>query len=203
MGRARKPENGSQEILGQLIDYIDGRMSKEESKKIAAKIAQDKDLQQLEKVVRDLRQEALEIDWSGIRGSVHSLLETQLRQVKPGKGSPDARQGITIFDSKLLPLPEGVRPATVDTRRVKFSVGEALVEIALYPISPNSYEIIGQLSGFDTAHDLTVEMRRERTCLKGQVNQFGLFRYPRVSDGIYRIIVKDGRQVVARMDLEI
>lgn len=203
MGKAEKSKNWNDEVIRQLIDYIDGHMNKEERQEMVSKLSQDKELQQIESVVRRLRQESQDINWAGIKGSVHALLDTQLKQARPGKRRPDPKQGVTTFDSKLLPLPEGVRPATVDTRRVKYTVGELMVEVSLYPVSPNSYEIIGQLSGYAIEHDITIEIRHARSRFTGHANQFGLFRFPRIPEGSYRIIIKDGRTVIARLDLDI
>ena len=60
-----------------------------------------------------------------------------------------------------------------------------------------------RVHGFDLKGEVTVELRQNRTRFTGQANQFGLFRLPRMPEGSYSIIIKDGRRVIARMDLDI
>ena len=65
-----------------------------------------------------------------------------------------------------MPLPEGVRPAAVSTRRLKYRIGEDILEISLHPVSPASYELIGQLSGQEPGRILDIQFKSGKSVKK-------------------------------------
>jgi hypothetical protein len=186
-----------------IIEYVRGRLSPEERARVEKLIAGDPALQEMAAILSDARDE---IDFTGWRSMQKPSLELFTRLLKDSKKSKrDAagHHGVTIFDSGLLPLPEGVRSAAVDTRRLKYLIGETELEISLYPVSPDSYELIGLLSGQEDSETLDVDLRGGKLKLKARANQFKLFRFPRVPAGRYDLIIREGRRVVGKVSLEL
>jgi hypothetical protein len=154
-------------------------------------------------MMSDLRKEAEQIEWSKIKSSAHSIMEKLLKDYKASKKARGGKRGIAIFDSKLLPLPEGVRPAAVDTRRMKFQIDNSFLEISMYPVSPGSCEIVGLLTNSQIEGVLSVDLIGKKTKQSVTTNEFHLFRIPRVEFGSYILRILNGRKLVARVKLDL
>lgn len=189
----------NEKVIQELIDYIRGRLDPEKRAEVADRIGKDPILQRLVALLSDLQDDLRENDWPAMKSAAHSLLGRQLKEKRGG----ERKKGITIFDSQLLPLPAGVRPAMVDTRRIRYKVDENLLDVSIYPISLNSFEVIGQLAGSDKIDSLTVTMRLGRKKFTAEANEFGLFRFPRLPKGGYILEIRTGNDPVGEFDLDI
>ena len=186
-----------------LDDYVKGRLSVEENASIKAQIEKDPVLQSMVAIIEDVRDEAVEIDWHKMQGPSHALFDRLLKDVKGQRREPGKKRGVTIFDSGLLPRQEGIRPAEVDTRRLKYLIDDAQLEISIYPISPGSFELIGQITSRDEIKTLSVELRGGKTKLSAEANQYNLFRFPRIPAGTYSLNLLEGRSIIGKIDLEL
>lgn len=189
--------------LSQVVDHIRGRLAPEEDAETVRLIADDPTLQRLVTLTGALREESAAVDWKRIGPSAHALIDIQLKQLALKGARPGGGCGLTVFDSKLLPLPDGVRPALVDTRRMKFLINNGQLELSFYPITLNSSEVIGQYSGNENPSGIAVELRRGRVRLVSTANEFGLFRFPRAPKGTYALRIRTADAVIAEIDLEI
>lgn len=185
--------------IQELIDYIRGRLDPDKRAEVAARIDKDPALQKLVTLLGGLHDDMQEIDWPAMKSAAHSLLSRQLKEKRSGR----QKRGVTIFDSQLLPLPEGVRPALVDTRRIRYKIDEMLLEVSVYPVSLNSFEVIGQLAEAENLEQLSITMRLGRKKFTTDANEFGLFRFPRLTRGNYIIEIRAGENPVGEFELEI
>jgi len=183
----------------ELIDFIRGRLDPAKRAEVAERIGKDPALQKLATLLSGVREDMQEVDWPTMKSAAHSLLSRQLREKRDGR----QKKGVTIFDSQLLPLPEGVRPALVDTRRIRYKIDDVVLEVSVYPVSLNSFELIGQLEGAEKFGELTVTMRLGRKKIVTQANEFGLFRFPRLTKGSYIMEIQAGSDPVGEFELEI
>ena len=186
-----------------ITDLLEGRLTEEKRSLMGQQNVKDPALRRLIDFITALKDEARDIDWEQIQDSVHGLIERQLQQLKKTRGKSKRKQGIIVFDSQLLPLPQGVRPATVSARRLKFLIDDEALEMALYPISINSYEIIGQLPAAMVREGRTLDLRGRSEKYSCPVNDMGIFRFPRVSTGEYKMLIRGKRAIVAEVNLEI
>lgn len=187
----------------QLADYLRGSLGDEEKKALERQIADDPHLQKLVRMMSELREESDSIEWDKIQEPVHGMFGRLLEDFKNAVRDKDARRGIRTYDSKYLPLPEDVRPATVNTRRVRYQIDEADLEISFYPVSPGSYELIGQLSGQESGEILKVELIHGREKQLTSSNQFQLFRFERVAVGAHTLKIKRKGRIIAIVDIEL
>jgi hypothetical protein len=185
--------------IQELIDYIRGRLDPDKRAEVADRIGKDPVLQKLVTLLGDLRDDMRETDWPDMKSAAHALLSRQLKEKRGGR----QKKGVTIFDSQLLPLPVGVRPALVDTRRIRYKIDETLLEVSVYPVSLNSFELIGQLTEAERRQSLTITMRFGRKKFATEANEFGLFRFPRLTKGKYIIAIRAGDDPVGELELEL
>jgi hypothetical protein len=184
-----------------LIDYARGRLDPDERIVIEKNIEQDPILKKMVEVITGMKTESDRSDWAKLEKPSHDLVDRMLHDIKKRKTRGNEKTGINIYDSGLLPLPEGVRPAEVDTRRLKYLIDEAQIELSIYPISPKSFELIGRISGIEPDRPLTVELRSgKKKRNKIEANEFNLFRYPRISSGAYDLVILDGCAVVGKIN---
>ena len=137
-----------------------------------------------------------------LREPARQLLKAILNDRRRKSQQPE--YGIIEFDSSLLPLPEGVRPAAVDVRRLVYRLDDFRVDLSLYPLSSEGWELIGQLVDEEgTITELDVVVRRGRTTQRFRANRFGLFRVPHLQDGVTKLTFETGRGILGAIDLEI
>ena len=186
-----------------LVDRLLARFDGDTAEKLKTQLADDAAFEELVGLFgrsADLQESA---EWQKLQSSAHLLLNSLLKDVQSARSDPDERRGVLVFDSGLLPLPEGVRPATVDTRRLRYQVGENRLELSLYPVSVKTYELIGQLGDQSDEHGFTVELLGARTHFSATADRFGVFRFPRITGGKYQLRIADDGKTIAVVDLEI
>ncbi len=187
--------------IEKLADDLLKRLSDKEREELAEKLDSDQDLAELKSLVGDTDSAALS-EWEKLRQSAHSLLKGMLKDTREAGKNPRQERGIVTYDSQMLPLPDGVRPALVDTRRVRYQVGDQRLELSLYPVSPKSYELIGQLSVTVGTKEIKIELSGGQRKITAQADQFGVFHIERLPGGKYHLKIIQGESL-AVVDLEI
>jgi len=161
----------------------------------------------------DVLQERLERNRSGRETGGKQLFE-QLR--KPArqlirailsdhrKRAKQPHRGIIEFDSSFLPLPEGVRPAAVDVRRLIYRLDGCRVDISLYPLSTEGWELIGQVVEAERdLGDISVTVHHGRSQAAYTANQFYLFRVPRLEAGKNTLVVKTSHKTLGTIEIDV
>lgn len=186
-----------------FLAYLEGQLAKADRQMVESILRSDKDLAELFSVVKELYLEGKSTDWSQIHTSAGQLasrlFDDHQKRVKKAKSN----YGVTVFDSKILPLPTGVRPATVDSRRMKYKIGPLDLEVSLYPVSTDSYEIIGQISGTPENTTLNVMLKSASHSFKTEADQFNLFRFRRVPVSKYTLYIISGKKEIGTAMLEL
>jgi hypothetical protein len=193
----------SEKDIRSLVDELLQRLSGREREKLKAQLSDDPSLEELEGLVGKLSDTPDTGEWQKLQSSAHLLLDSLLKDFRSAQDNPDEQHGVLTFDSGLLPLPEGVRPATVDTRRLRYQVGEDRLEVSLYPVSFKSYELIGQFSKEPAERVLRVDLVGVDGRFSIESDRFGVFRFARVTGGKYRLKISEGDRSLTIVDLEI
>ena len=192
-----------QEDLDILMRLARGKLPASERRRIEATLKRDRNLRELYSLIKQLDAESQALKWPQIGGAVTDLAGRMYDDIQKARASRRKRHGITLFDSKLLPLPEGVRPAAVDTRRIKYQFDDVSLDISLYPISPDSYEIVGQISGAKEGTQFDVSLKNRQTQLVARTDRFHLFRFERVPAMRYELSLRVGKRLVGTIDIEL
>ena len=170
-----------------LQAYVEGRLEADRRAEIERLIASDENVREMHRLIAALHHESRES--SDLRQAARGLVQRFLRDLRHNKKNRRGRHGLLTFDSGLLPLPAGIRPATIDSRRLKYTAGDHELEVSMYPGSPGTYEIIGQISGFPTGVELDVRLERARREFSATSNQFQVFHFVRIPAGEYTLHV--------------
>lgn len=186
-----------------LIGLVRGQLPGPEEKRIEAALKADRDLAELYSVIKELHAEAKGLNWPQIGGAVKEISSRLFEDYSKSKRRPKARYGVALFDSKLLPLPEGVRPAAVDTRRIKYRFDDYILDVSLYPVSPESYEVIGQISAPEEGSLFEVSLKSRGVRLVARTDAFQLFRFERVPATAYELSLKSGKRRIGTVDIEL
>jgi hypothetical protein len=194
-----KDDRDRKKLVDELLAQLDGETGKE----LKARLSDDPALAEIANLLGRSGDRQDSAEWQKLEASAHLLLKSLLRDAQSAQSDPDGQHGVLVFDSGLLPLPEGVRPATVDTRRLRYQVGKNRLELSLYPVSVKTYELIGQLSDQSNEHGFTVELLGARTRFSATSDRFGVFRFPRITGGKYQLRIADDGKTIAVVDLEI
>jgi hypothetical protein len=136
---------------------------------------------------------------------VRAALELSSRMINTYRGERVSAGpvGVCVFDSAVLPTPSAVRPAAVDTRHLKYRIGNTELVLALYPISPEAYELMGRLSGTEFEDAVTVDLSSGRRAARTELDRYRLFRFDRVTAGSYRMTLRAGQQEIGEIQLDL
>lgn len=184
-----------------LTRYLKGELNEEEKQEFGKNLRDDPELSRTVEFLLNFKSGSDEIAWDKIRRPAHQIFERLLSDHKSSKR--DSKRAIVTFDSKYFPLPEGIRPAIADTRRIRYQIDDHMLELSLYPVSPGSFEMIGQLSGGRAGEILGIELRKGKTRLHINSNDYQLFRFERVPSGKYMMIITKGKMAIAKVDLDL
>lgn len=110
-------------------------------------------------------------------------------------------EGVCVFDSALMPLPEGVRPAIVDTRKLKYCFDECELTLSLYPVSIENFEVVGQITGVDSETKLSVLFKRGKQSVKADTDTFHLFSLQRLEKGSYSVSIKREKKIIGTVSI--
>jgi len=164
---------------------------------------QPKSSKEAEATIRSLKKLRATDAEAGLLKSAHKLLSLQLNTVKKIDRKLDKKDGIIFYDSRILPLPAGVRPAAVETARLKYQIGDRQLQISLYPVSPERYEVIGHLGRMTTGKVIDIMLKTGRKKIATQSNEFQIFRFQNVHKATYQLEIKDGNESIAKVVLEL
>lgn len=178
---------GKDEIVELLVKFIDGTLDAENQSEVRRLMERKPEIRRLHTLLARLADASRED--RDLTKAARALVERFVRDMKMAQNEGEPARGILSFDSGLLPLPAGVRPATVDSRRLRYIFGDRRLEISVYPASPGTYEVIGQASGFASGEILTAELEGARDKMHEQSNRFQVFHFERVPAGIYTLRV--------------
>jgi len=197
-----KRHEGEKQI-DELVLLSQGKLKPSRRKALEKQIAEDKGLRALYNFIRvalETREEALTFE----AVSASDKLSLKLFQdFQKRKLEPALKRAVTTFDSSVMPLPEGVRPAAVDTRALRFQLPRGLVELALYPISVESYDLVGMISEYDAHGPFEIRVKSGRQKLTLHSDAVNLFRIPRISRGKHVFTILSGEELVGTIDLEL
>ena len=180
--------------LERVIAYLLGELDSAAAREVEALLSHDSELREVFSAVSELQKEGKEIDWSEIRQPINDMTSRLIEDFRRRKGAGGSDNGVLVYDSRYLPLPEGVRPATTGTRKLHYKFDNGELDISLYPISPESYEIVGQASGDQFGKEIRLRLKSGSTSFKTESDNFRLFRFERVPAKQYKLsIVSDGK----------
>ena len=172
----------------QILDYLQGRLTPEQQDKIKQRIESDPEAVALLQIIRAMKDEAAAD--KDLLTAVQRLIDHFVSDLKKQR-SDSPNHGLLTFDSGLMPLPAGIRPATLDSRRLRYAAGELELELSMYPASPETYEIIGQVTGYDKGTELDVALKSGRQSFRERSNPFQVFHFMRIPEGSYSLSVID------------
>ncbi len=118
----RKEVKEETSAIDKLIRYGPGELSAEDEASVRLGIRRNPESAEIVAILKDMRHEIADSSARRLLKPAHALLGRMLRDVRKVKRSRSPH-GLLTFDSGLLPLPQGVRPATVETRRMRYRLG--------------------------------------------------------------------------------
>lgn len=139
----------------------------------------------------------------GLLESAHRLLALQLKAIKKTTDKVYKSGGLVFHDSRVLPRPEGVRPAAVETARLKYQIEDKQLQISLYPVSPERFEVIGRLDGISSGKIIGVILKSDRKKITTLSNEFQIFRFENIQKASYQLEINDGQKTIAKVTLNL
>jgi len=195
--------SGLEDNVEVLMKYIRDELPDRERKEVGEKLLSNRQLRELYDTLKLVGSGGRAFKWMQIRNAALKMSSRIFRDFQKTIKKPDANYGVNVFDSKVLPLPEGVRPAAVDSRRLKYVMGPYNLELHLKPVSIDSYDVVGEISGFKGDSPIKVTMRSGKLTLTAVADEFNLFFFSRVPVRNYVFSFMSGKRKIGSIDIEI
>ncbi len=191
------------DMYAEVLEYLAGRMTRESQQQFEQRLKTNPELRLL---VEDMEDIAAQVDnglWRSLREPVHELVTKIVAAAKEIVDDDPPFRGLVTFDSRLLPLPEGVRPASVGMCRMKYSLGPYRVELSCRPQSASTYEVMGQIDGWQQDLPPTLTLRGGTAKYTTTASQFAIYRFDRVPAKPYSLQISDGSTIVGELTFEL
>jgi len=185
-----------------LAELAMGKLRGKQKALIEKELETDEELRELYLIIKGLYSEGRNRDWEQVYQSAIEMSSKMFDDIQDSLRKGGKARGITIFDSGFVPLPDGIRPAAVDTRRMRYVIGDHEVEVSIYPVSSDSYEVIGRLTG-QVEGGLKIQLISGKTKFICEMDEFNLFRFPRVPSLDYTLEISSGTGVIGNIDLKL
>jgi len=193
-----------EDIIDLLVRFIRQEASKSDQQQVRALAEEDPDIAELLKILKDMHQFTAATNPALQQAAAQLARQLFVDFHRAPEEDPDrVPAGVTVFDSSLLPLPPGVRPAQIDTRQLRYRIGALDLVVMLYPIGPDSFELIGQLSGYDQPDLIEVKLMRGSKQQSVESDRHGLFRFERVPVGNYHLLLVADKTPIGSIDLSL
>lgn len=192
-----------QKRIETALDFVHNKLSPERRAQFKALMKADEELNELVTIVKDMLDAGKSLRSIEARVSARRLARELFVDFKADADSDNIPHGVRVYDSSCVPRPEGVRPATVEASDLKFRLDEWEVEIALHPVSADSFEIIGRVTGLTRDYAIKVTLRDGKTSITTRADEFLVFRFDRVARGKYRMIIEEKNQTLGILRLEL
>jgi len=195
--------NDNTDKIDLLLKYINKDMPPNEVKRVERLIKSNAELAELYSTILALKKEGGRTNWPNLKKSISTLSLQMFDDFQELRKPRPKISGIRVFDSKAMPLPDGVRPAVVDCRRLKFKIDDLFLEISMYPISANAYEIIGQLSGYEKTGNLIFTLSSGKKKIMANGDKFNLFRFAKVPINDYILSIHFQNKKIGAVGLDL
>lgn len=191
-----------QEDIELLVSYLKGKLDKAATEQVETRLRTSAEFKRMYELVADLHRKGINPETAIMADSAKKLSMRMIRDHLKNAASKFV-QGVTIYDSGVLPLPEGVRPATVDTRQIRYRVGACDVELSLYPVTPSSYELIGHISSDRPDRKFEISVKAGRKTSKTTTDKHEIFRFARLDVDKYVMVIRSEGEEIGRIDLDL
>jgi len=192
-----------QRLTEELLSLIRGSLKGKRRRELLALVNSDKEIGETYRLLRQLVETGENLTSAGIDNALSNLSDRVFADFTQKKRHPEQKRGVLVFDSQDVPLPAGVRPATVDTRRLRFQLETGEMELSLYPVSFNSYEVLGRLTGVAAEGDIQLTAKSAHSERKAAADHFGLFRFDKLPVGRYTIVVAGADVLLGTIEFEL
>ena len=189
--------------IDEIQKLIAGKIHGKKKKELEKLIDSDTELKELYIILKKLSDSSLSAD-SKLSGATRKLSGKIFTDFQKALTQKSKKLGVQLFDSSLLPLPDGIRPAAVDTKTLRYLIDENSLELTLYPITTDSVEIIGVVNfAQEQQSEVEVVLKTQKEKFKTVLDQFSLFRFDRISTGECRLSFYIKKKLVGAIEIEI
>jgi len=185
-----------------LLKYLQSELDQKQSNEVKKMLASDEEFRKMHDLLKSYGAERLKGQLAELMPSLRKMSVNMFREYhKPGQ-KDNIERGLPIFDSNVMPMPEGVRPSVTNSRRLKYKFKGMELEVSLYPISLYSYELIGQFNGIE-GKTYQVEMVGKKFRQSTTTDELKMFTFTRIESGEYRINIIENKDTLAVVDMEV
>jgi hypothetical protein len=185
-----------------IIKYVKSELSRDEEKKIKKLLSSDKEFAKMYEIIKTLDIDSMSSNLAELAPPLKQMSLGMFREFQKTKKDKEIMRGLPVYDSRVLPIPEGVRPSETNSRRLKYKFDSMELELSLYPTSLYSYEMIGQLSGAEDSK-YRIELTGKEFRRKTETDELQMFTFVKIPAMKYRLNILSGRKTIAVVDLEI
>ncbi len=185
-----------------LLKYFKSELNDEDIRKVEKLLDSNKEFRRMYNVIKSLGVDCLPDDLTDLSPSLRQMSLNMFREYKKTDKDKTVTRGLPIFDSDVLPLPDGVRPSITNSRRLKYKFDDMEMELSLYPVSLYSYEMIGQISG-SADKDHQIELVGNNFKRETATDELQMFVFAKIPAMKYRINILSGKKLKAFVNLDL
>ena len=189
-----------------LLKFLRGELNIRESNEVKSRLKNDKEMAELLAMLKSLRLKGRQAGWNRFFNSAIELSSRQFEDFLKSKKKNQPPYGITVYDSKVLPLQSGIRSefsSAVDSRRLKYKIDDLELVLSLQPVSLENFDLIGQIIGLEDGITVRIGLRSGTKTFALDTDQFHLFHFKRIPAAKYTLKIYCKNKVLGMVDFKI
>ena len=183
-----------------LAMYAKGE--REKLKHWSAIIDQDDDCRETVSLLERLYRMFEACESAGMGQATGKLAERIFEHSLASRDRKGRSAGRLFYDSRVIPLPAGIRPSLMSERRLKYIVDAGVLELSVVPVFPGRFAMTGRLEGYGPDEKISARLIGRRT-LRADTDEFGFFSFAAIDPGKYKLDLQIGGKETVIHGLEL
>ncbi|MEW5925708.1 MAG: hypothetical protein AB1746_17125 [Candidatus Zixiibacteriota bacterium] len=186
-----------------ISGYLNSELKKKDREKVEKLLNSSEEFRNMYEMIKTLSEQGNPGHLNDLVPSLKQMSLNMFRQYNNTDKRDRQLLGLPVYDSRTIPLPEGVRPSLTSARRMRYKFDSMEVEISLNPMTLYSFEIIGQIDDESHKKNYSVELTAGARKFTAETDELGMFTFSRVPILKYRLNILAERKIIGMIDIDL
>lgn len=186
-----------------ISGYLNSDLNKEDRKKVEKLLNSSEEFRDMYEILKTLYEQGHPDHLNDLVPSLKQMSLNMFRQYNNTEGKDREMSGLPVYDSRTIPLPEGVRPSVTSARRMRYKFDDLEVELSLNPMTLYSFEIIGQIDDDSHKKDYTIELVSGSQKFTAETDELRMFTFSRIPALKYRLNILTEGKIIGLIDIDL
>ena len=193
----------SEKHIELISKYLKSELNDRDRKKVENMLDSGKEFRKMYELIKTLHEQGTPDELTALADPLKEMSLDMFRQYHGAKDKDKKLLGLPVYDSRAIPLPDGVRPSLTGARRLRYKFEDMEIELSLNPITLYSFEIIGQIDDGTRKRSYKLELVGDDQTLSAETDELQMFAFNKVPAMKYRLGIFYKRKKIGIIDIDL